>query len=303
VKPFGERRYSAVFLFPVVLLVAGCSGVGTAPPEWDLSAREMKPAEGKALVYIVCSSRFLKAMRVTCDGDIIGSAGARRYLYVTLDPGEHVFGSVADLTSRSVADTNELSLAVEAGRTYFLEQKGGSFSHWGPRLERVSDAEGREKLAKCTLSEDTRENPMTGERETVPAWLRGARWKRQRIPGLDVKISRSGDRMVVDLPAESDSGCKYEFRIGLVYNTRTGSRSETDFSCGKPDLLRLAKPPRIMALGLRRFSEDVIFEASCSDLGSLVEEDSVSVVVHDPPSSFRRELILVLRPSEGGDRH
>ena len=66
-----------------------------------------------------------------------------------LSPGNHTFISKAE-------NTSELSLVLEAGKTYYFEQKVSmGFLKARNKLVRLEDAEGRERLLKCELSTET----------------------------------------------------------------------------------------------------------------------------------------------------
>ena len=143
-------RCSLATLLLGLVYLGGCSAVGEMPIEYDTYARELRPAEDEALVYIVRPSGMGRVSKflVTCDGDSIGATGGGRYIFTLQKPGAHVFVSEAE-------NDSELPIVLEGGRTYYLEQKikMGLMSARN-NLERLSDAEGIEKLADCTLSEE-----------------------------------------------------------------------------------------------------------------------------------------------------
>lgn len=103
-----------------------------------------------ALVYVVRPSGFGAAirMRVTCDGISIGSTNGKRYIYSFVKPGKREFISKAE-------NKDELVLMVEAGKTYFFEQKVQmGIVAARNQLERLDETDGRNKLAKCKLAGD-----------------------------------------------------------------------------------------------------------------------------------------------------
>jgi len=64
------------------------------------------------------------------------------YFYFTLEPGPHYFCS-------QESDTQSLlSLVVEAGKTYYLQQKMAMSAE----LQLLDEEEGKQGLAKCKLS-------------------------------------------------------------------------------------------------------------------------------------------------------
>jgi hypothetical protein len=133
-----------------LLILTGCAAVGKAPVEKDLEAKKLAPPEGKALVYIVRPSSMGMAikMEVTCDGKYLGATGGGRFIYAILDPGSHVFVSKAE-------NKSELPIVLEANKTYYLEQKiKMGIIKARNNLERIEDAEGKDKLNRSSLSAD-----------------------------------------------------------------------------------------------------------------------------------------------------
>jgi len=105
------------------------------------------PAD-KALVFVVRPTGYGRAVqtKLAVDREWKGVNRGNNYFFFTLDPGEHHFCSQAE--NRSVT-----SLQVEAGKTYFLQQKiRMGFNKARNRLEVLDEEEGRKALAKCHLS-------------------------------------------------------------------------------------------------------------------------------------------------------
>jgi hypothetical protein len=143
-------RRTIVLLLAVATAVCGCSAVGKAPPELDLEAKQLVPPEGKALVYIVRPSDFGRSVKfkVTVDGEYIGATGGSRFIYAVLEPGSHLIVSKAE-------NASELAIVLEAGQTYYLEQKiQMGLLKARNKLARIEDEEGRKKLESCVLSND-----------------------------------------------------------------------------------------------------------------------------------------------------
>ena len=155
-----RRMVTAIAL--VAGLASGCAYVGhvrQAPREVSERARDLAPPAGKALVYVVRPSGEADAVRmpVACDGSTLGTTGGKRFIYAMLDPGSHVFISRTEGKGKS-----ELPIVLEAGKTYYLEQKPISgFPGTRSKLVRLEDAEGRVKLLKCSLSIETAAAPAT----------------------------------------------------------------------------------------------------------------------------------------------
>lgn len=111
---------------------------------------KLKPPPGKSLVYIVRSSPkgFAVEIGVEMDGKVIGSNGGKQFLYTYAEPGKHIFLGLGE-------NLFELPIILEAGKTYFIEQKLKA-GLWQPRtkLIRIDNVIGRTKLLKCRLSAD-----------------------------------------------------------------------------------------------------------------------------------------------------
>ena len=105
------------------------------------------PAD-EALIYILRPTiiGYKINSKLAVDGVWMGVNRGRTYFYLTLDPGEHYFCSEAE-------NQSYLPLSVEAGKTYFLQQKVEA-GVWKARTNLVvmSETEGRKKLEDVNLS-------------------------------------------------------------------------------------------------------------------------------------------------------
>ena len=105
------------------------------------------PAD-KALIYILRPTiiGYKINSKLAVDGVWTGVNRGRTYFYLTLDPGEHYFCSEAE-------NQSYLPLNVEAGKTYFLQQKVEA-GMWKARTNLVvmNEVEGRKKLEDVNLS-------------------------------------------------------------------------------------------------------------------------------------------------------
>ena len=105
------------------------------------------PAD-KALVFVIRPTLWGNKIqtKLAVDGQWKGVNRGNNYFFFTLDPGEHYFCS--DSENRSV-----LALNVEAGKTYYLQQKI-RVGFWKARnkLAVLDEAEGKKGLADCHLS-------------------------------------------------------------------------------------------------------------------------------------------------------
>jgi len=59
----------------------------------DSIAKSLVPIPGKAIVYIVRPTimAFAVSMQLDCDSFLVGWVNAKTYLYIILDPGDHLF--------------------------------------------------------------------------------------------------------------------------------------------------------------------------------------------------------------------
>ena len=107
-----------------------------------------EPPAGQALVYVVRPTRMGQKIqtKLAVDGKFVGGNRGNNYFYFTLDPGEHYFCSQAE--NRSL-----LTLTVEAGQTYYLQQKI-KMGLWKARnkLVELTEEKGKKALAKTHLS-------------------------------------------------------------------------------------------------------------------------------------------------------
>lgn len=137
-----------LFGFAILFItLQSCGAAKISQTELD-NIKAMKAPEDKALVYVIRPTSFGAAitMRVTCNEKEIGTTGAKRFLYTTLQPGTH------RLVSHSEND-DELVLIAEAGKTYYIHQKikmGLVMAR--SELEVVSPGEGMKLLKKTKLA-------------------------------------------------------------------------------------------------------------------------------------------------------
>jgi len=102
------------------------------------------PAD-KALIYVVRPTMGGNKVqtKLAADGQFKGINRGNNYFFFTLDPGQHYFCSQAE-------NKSTLSLKVEAGKTYYLQQKiKMGFMKARNKLVVISEAEGKEALGKC----------------------------------------------------------------------------------------------------------------------------------------------------------
>ena len=101
------------------------------------------PAD-QALIYVIRPTMMGNKIqtKLAVDGRWVGINRGNNYFFLTLPPGEHYFCSTAE--NKSV-----LAMKVEAGRTYFLQQKiRMGFMKASNRLDAIGNEEGTKGLAK-----------------------------------------------------------------------------------------------------------------------------------------------------------
>ncbi|MDX1910356.1 MAG: DUF2846 domain-containing protein [Saprospiraceae bacterium] len=143
--------YSPVFtrcICGAMILLAACTSTQLASGESD-KLKSMTAPSDMALVYVIRPSSYggVVRMELTCDGNNIGSTQGKQFIYTLVPPGKHEFISKSE-------NKDALTMVVEAGKTYFLEQKVST--GWvmaRTELVRIMDeSKGRQKLGKCKLS-------------------------------------------------------------------------------------------------------------------------------------------------------
>lgn len=105
------------------------------------------PAD-KAMIYVMRTTMlgYKIHSKLAVDGEWMGVNRGKTYFFFTIESGEHYFCSEAE-------NQSYLTLTVEAGKTYYLQQqvKPGIFK---ARTELVimSEEQGKKKLAEVNLS-------------------------------------------------------------------------------------------------------------------------------------------------------
>lgn len=107
-----------------------------------------EPSADKAIVYVIRPTMIGNKIqtKLAANGEWKGVNRGDNYFYFELSPGEYHFCSQAE--NRSL-----LALKVEAGKTYYLQQKiQMGFLKARNRLVTLDTEKGKEGLAKCHLS-------------------------------------------------------------------------------------------------------------------------------------------------------
>jgi len=143
----------SVFACALLSLAAGLAGCGVAPlasPKADTLAKQMLPAEGKAVIYVFRNSppSVGWTIPVTLDGKEMGVTGGQTYFRWEVNPGEHMIIS-------KTHDWSGLMVNAEAGRIYYVWQDiGVGFFVPTSRLSFVDRVTAELNLRSCYLLED-----------------------------------------------------------------------------------------------------------------------------------------------------
>lgn len=145
-----------IFLFFVIILaiaLGSCNSVAKLPGtnvkiNGKLALKKLHPPEGKALVYIIRNKSMGMVAKLYLDIDrrVIGQTQGKQFLYTFLEPGKHLIVSRGE-------NVSELPIQLEAGKTYFIQQKPkmGLFS-MRSKLIRMEEEEAKRYLSYCRLS-------------------------------------------------------------------------------------------------------------------------------------------------------
>ena len=143
----------SVFACALLSLAAGLSGCGSAPlapPKADTLAKQMLPAEGKAVIYLFRNSPPSAGwtIPVTLDGKEMGVTGGQTYFRWEVSPGEHMIISKTHTWSG-------LMVNVEPGHMYYVWQDIGiGFFVPTSELRFVDRVTAEVNLRSCYLLED-----------------------------------------------------------------------------------------------------------------------------------------------------
>ena len=140
----------------VIKLLSSCYSpaklIGTNEPIRGKDvAQKITPPDGKALIYIVRRPAYFASLAefaVSMDRQMIGHTQAQRFLYTFSEPGTRTFIGHAE-------NKSSLSLEVEAGKTYYIEQKiRPGIVYPRNKLKVLDEKKGIKKLNQCKLARD-----------------------------------------------------------------------------------------------------------------------------------------------------
>ena len=141
---------STVFLSVLVLMfatVSGCANYGQGVSQDALEDdKSFTTLTDKSIIYIYRPGSNIKdEMPVNLNGKFIAMTGAKSYLMLPVDPGEHEISS-------EEGNFSSITIKTQAGKNYFiLQEVVKSFTSTGANLQEVSGPEGRRGVRECKL--------------------------------------------------------------------------------------------------------------------------------------------------------
>ena len=129
-----------------VLLLAGCTSYATEPAAPVAAAPDL----ARICVMRPSSIAFAAPAAVYDNGRLVGVTDPVTYFCYLAEPGGHAIKSfLGDDIDRTIAtgDTARATIAVEAGKSYFLEQDVGALGIH--RLAWVDENKAKELIAGC----------------------------------------------------------------------------------------------------------------------------------------------------------
>ena len=160
----GVRR----FLLLAVMLVSGCAAsVPLARTEQDRSAKEARPPEGKAALFIQRKNAFFaKAVpfSVFLDGGLVGDLGPETFFRLNAISGQHI------VSASNGFRTTTMSLSCEAGQVYYIQIRPDAWDGH-PIPEEISRDEGRNAIQGSQLA-----LALTPQARIEPSVSSGTAW-------------------------------------------------------------------------------------------------------------------------------
>lgn len=133
------------------LLVTGCASVGMSPKEDSDKAKQFaQPSANNAGLYVYRNSFAGKALKkdIRVDGKCLGESASDVFFYTEVEGGK-----THKISTESEFSDNDLMLATDAGKNYFVRQymKVGLFVG-GAGLEQVTEQQGKADIAPLGLA-------------------------------------------------------------------------------------------------------------------------------------------------------
>lgn len=137
------RNYLALLMGALAILLAGCASNPTVSANQDAKAKLFSPPSSRALIFIYRNGdeglrEAVLPMQVTVsvNGITLGQTAAKTFFRLNVKPGKYTITSLAEKVAT-------LSLTVEAGKTYYVQQEITTWL-WSPRsrLQQVDENKG-----------------------------------------------------------------------------------------------------------------------------------------------------------------
>lgn len=134
----------------LLALLTGCASVKMEDKAASERAKQFaQPSAGRAGLYVYRDSALGGALKksIWVDGKCVGESAPNVFFFTEVAPGNR------KVSTESEFSPNDLALAVEAGKNYFVRQfiKMGVFVG-GAGLESVPEEQGRSAVAKLELA-------------------------------------------------------------------------------------------------------------------------------------------------------
>lgn len=135
---------AAALIFPFLV---GCASVPLADTELNAKAKQFPTNPHGAYLYVYRNESMGAAvkMEVLLDNELLGSTGARNFLWVDVAPGDHIITSQAE-------NDHDIQIHIDAGKNYYVwqEVKMGIL-YARTKLHIVTAETGQEGVRECTL--------------------------------------------------------------------------------------------------------------------------------------------------------
>lgn len=139
-----------ILMISLCMILSSCSSAPIAPSEMDMKAKNLKPPQDKALLYIYqhdWGNGSNVSIMLDDDDHFMGQVDNHTYMVWLVNPGTHKIAIMEkDLGSKII------SIDIKAGQTYYVEQ-------WFPRsftnmidLKIVNKLVGLKAIKECKLT-------------------------------------------------------------------------------------------------------------------------------------------------------
>lgn len=141
------KQFSFYVFLASLLVLHGCASAPMASDKEDQRAKQFKPGNGMASIYVYRNETMGAALSksVTLNGKMAGTTAADTYFWFHVKPGTHKVVSDNNLD-------NTITINAQAGKNYFIwqEMKMGLLVG-GTKLSVVDEKTGRNGVLECRL--------------------------------------------------------------------------------------------------------------------------------------------------------